>query len=167
MKKFIQGFLDMPSDQPAPRKWKLCELLLVAFMRDKVAPSCDTEIAQNLVAWQEKCEDPDANLVNSFNKFMLLLKPSILKEQLSYEFSDGNKKNHTSVFVIDWMVQNSPWALIKAKKDEWIEEVVRDFDPDNAESAEDFLERAEKFLQNSAKDEKWGITILGKVIKTN
>ena len=38
------------------------------------------------------------------------------------------------------------WALTKAKKDERIEGVVRDFDPNFAESAQDFLERAEKFL---------------------
>jgi hypothetical protein len=37
MKKFIQDFLDKHSDQPAPRKWKLCELLIVAFMREKGA----------------------------------------------------------------------------------------------------------------------------------
>ncbi len=40
MEKFIQDFLK-PSDQPAPRKWKLCELLLVAFMlkpSDQPAP---------------------------------------------------------------------------------------------------------------------------------
>jgi hypothetical protein len=142
-------------------------LLLVAFMRDKVAPSCDVKIARNLETWQEKCEDPDANLVISFNKIMLSLKPSILKEQLSYEFSDGNKKNHTSVFVVDWMVQHSPWALNKSKKAEWIDEVVNDFDPNNGDSAEDFLERAEKFLQEAVKGEKWGIKILGKVIETN
>jgi hypothetical protein len=154
MKKFMQDFL---------HERRLCELLLVAFMRNKVAPSCDAEIAENLETWQEKCDDPDANLVISFNKIMLSLKPSILKEQLSYEFSDGNKNNHTSVFVIDWMVQHSPWALNKSKKAEWIDEVVRDFDPNNAESAEDFLERAEKFLQKGVKGEKWGIKILGKV----
>ncbi len=158
MKKFIQDFL---------HQRRLCELLLVAFMRDKVAPTCDAEIAENLETWQEKCEDLDANLVNSFNKIMLSLKPSILKEQLSYEFSDGNKKNHTSVFVIDWMVQHSPWALNKSKKADWIDEVVKDFDPNNADSAEDFLERAEDFLQKGVKGEKWGIKILGKVIETN
>ncbi len=98
---------------------------------------------------------------------MLSLKPSILKEELGYKFADGNKKNHTSVFVIDWMVQHSPWALVKSKKADWIDEVVKDFDPNNADSAEDFLERAEKFLQKGVKGEKWGIKILGKVIETN
>jgi hypothetical protein len=38
------------------------------------------------------------------------------------------------------------WALTKAKKDERIEGFVRDFDPNFAESAQDFFERAEKFL---------------------
>ncbi len=56
MKKFMQDFL---------HQRRLCELLIVAFMRNKVAPSCDVEIAENLVAWQEKCDDPHVNLVNS------------------------------------------------------------------------------------------------------
>ncbi len=136
-------------------------------MRDKVAPSCDADVTENLETWQGKCEDPDANLVISFNKIMLSLKPPILKEQLNYEFSDGNKKNHTSVFVIDWMVQDSPWALNKSKKAEWIEEVVRHCDPNNADSAEDFLERAEKFLQKSVKGRKWGTQMLAEVIETS
>jgi hypothetical protein len=38
------------------------------------------------------------------------------------------------------------WALTKVKKDERIEGFVRDFDPNFAESAQDFLERAERFL---------------------
>ncbi len=147
MTNFIEGFLETPNEESAPRKWKLCDLLLVRFMRDKVAPSCDAEMAENLVVWQEKCDDPDANLVISFNKIMLSLKPPILKEQLSYEFSDGNKTNHTSVFVIDWMVQHSPWALIKAKKDEWIDEVVKDFDPNNEIVQKIFLNAPRNFFR--------------------
>jgi hypothetical protein len=134
-------------------------------MRDKVAPSWEAEIAENLVAWLENCDDPNANLVDEFNGFMEALKPSTLKE-LSYEFSDGNKENHTSVFVIDWMVQHSPWALIKAKRDEWNTKVLQQWF-DNNQSADDFMGRAEDFLQKGVKGEKWGITILGKVIQTN
>ena len=43
---------------------------------------------------------------------------------------------------------------------------MKDFDPNNADIAEDFLEHAEKFLQEAVKGEKWGIKILGKVIET-
>jgi len=102
MKQFMQSFLQS-GDEPAPRKWKLCELLLVAFMRDKVAPSCNSVIYENLEAWQGKCEDPDENLIECFHDMMQVLQPAILKE-LEYDFAIHSKQNHTSIFVIDWMV---------------------------------------------------------------
>ena len=52
MEKLMKAFLENPNDQSAPRKWKLCELLLVAFMRGKVAPACDAEMAANLNVWE-------------------------------------------------------------------------------------------------------------------
>ena len=66
MKKFMQSFL-CADDQPAPRKWKLCELLLVGFMRNLVAPSCfDESTAEDLNFWQAKCEAPVTSLCRSF-----------------------------------------------------------------------------------------------------
>eukprot|EP00001_Collodictyon_triciliatum_P063025 11198_4 len=77
------------------------------------------------------------------------LKPSILQE-LCYEFADCSKNNHTSIFVIDWMVQRSPWALIKVKRDEWNKKVLQQWF-DNNQSADDFLGRAEEFLLKGVK----------------
>jgi len=104
MKEFMQRFLQ--SSEPAPRKWNLCELLLVAFMRDKVAPSCDPVIAENLGAWQEKCGDPDENLIDYSHEMMQIWQPPIFKE-LGYDFAKISKQNHTSIFVMDWMVLRS------------------------------------------------------------
>ena len=107
MKKLIKGFLRPPSseaaEQPKQRRWRLCELLLVAFMREKIAPCLDDEIAENLNAWTEKCEDPEADLVACFSKLILSLKPSVF-EEIGYKFSEGSRKNQTSIFAIDWMV---------------------------------------------------------------
>jgi hypothetical protein len=106
MKTFMQSFLqadDQPTPtggQPAPRKRKLCELLLVAFMRDKIAPSCDAVIAENLLVWQGWCEDSNKNLIDRFHKLKQSLKPPIF-EELNYVFSKSSKLNHTSIFVID------------------------------------------------------------------
>jgi hypothetical protein len=171
MKKLIEGFLKSPSsegaEQPAMRRFRLSELLLVAFMKDKIAPCPDDEIAENLEVWQEKCEDPAANLITAFSELMLSLKASVLND-IGYDFAESSRQNHTSIFVMDWMVQHSKSALPRAKKDEWIKEVVLDwFVSGNAESAEGFLERAEKFLQRGVKGESWGAKILGKVIQTN
>ncbi len=148
-------------------KWSLCELLLVAFMKDKIAPCPDDEIPENLEVWQEQCEDPAANLITAFSELMLSLKPSVLND-IGYDFADSRRQNHTSIFVIDWMVQHSKSALPRAKEEKWIKEVVLDwFVSGNAERTDVFLERAEKFLQKGVKGESWGAKILGKVIQTN
>jgi hypothetical protein len=177
MKKLIEGFLKPPNseaaEQPTLGHFRLSELLLVAFMKDKIATCPDDEIPENLEVWQEKCEDPAANLITAFNALMLSLKPSLLND-IGYDFAESSRQNHTSIFVIDWMVQHSKSALPRGKKDEWIKEVVDDdpsflhwFVSGNGERADGFLERAEKFLQKGVKGESWGAKILGKVIQTN
>ena len=66
------------------------------------------------------------------------------------------------------MVQHSGWALPLGKQDEWDEEIVLQwFDPDNTDTSDCFLERAETFLHEGARGTSWGASILGKVIKTN
>jgi hypothetical protein len=158
---------EMQSAATALRRWRLCELLLVAFMKDKIAPCPDDEIAETLEVWQEKCEDPAVNLITAFSELMLWLKPSVLND-IGYDFAESSRQNHTRIFVIDWMVQHSKSALPRAKKDEWIKEVVLDwFVSGNGEKVDVFLERAEKFLQKGVKGESWGARIFGKVIQRN
>jgi hypothetical protein len=179
MTKFIEGFLENPSDQSAPRKWKLCELLLVGFMRNKVAPACDAEMAENMGLWHVKCQDSESDVIAVFNEMMLDLKNGLkdpmkfieIFDELGYKFAETTKQNHTSIFVIDWMVQHpdSPCSLPLLFRKEWKKKVVLQWldDHNNAETSDDFLERAEKFLQEGVKGEKWGIKILGKVIEIN
>jgi hypothetical protein len=169
MEKLIEGFLKPPRSEaaelPALRQFRLSELLLVAFMKDKIAPCPDDEIAESLELWQEKCEDPAANLINAFSELMLSLKPSVLND-IGYDFAESSRQNHTSVFAIDWMVQHSKSALPVAKTGEWNEEVVLDwFVSGNAENADNFLARAEKFLQKGVKGESWGAKILRKILE--
>ena len=165
MKQNLQSFLT-DNRGHSSRKWRLCELLLVAFMRNLVAP-CVAMIAENLEVWQGWCEDPDINLINSFDELMQMLKPPIFHE-LNYNFPKTSKQNHSSIFVINWMVRDSEWALPLGKRDAWDEEVVRQwFEPDNKEDSCDcLLERAETFLQKGVKGISWGAKILGKAIRT-
>ena len=66
------------------------------------------------------------------------------------------------------MVTVSPWQLPVAKHAVWNAEVVKGwFAPDNAESADAFLERAETFLQKSFKGQSNGAKILYKVIQVS
>jgi len=78
MKDFMQSFLR--SNEPAPRKCTLRELLLVAFLFFLFSFSCYSVIAENLEVWQEKCEDPDENLIDCFHGMMQKLHPPIFKE---------------------------------------------------------------------------------------
>ena len=176
MKKIIQGFnpaIDA-SDQPARKRWRMCELMLVAFMRNIVAPSCDSEemtevetcekIAENLQAWRDMCVDPERNLIDGFNEWVLELKPPIFKD-LEYEISESSRQNHVSVFAIDWMVQKADSKDIPSfTKKEWVGKIVQKwFDSD--EEADTFLDRAETFFLKGAIRQGW--KILAKVIQTN
>jgi hypothetical protein len=97
---------------------------------------------------------------------MIELKPSGLAE---INFQESQKKDFCSIFVINWMVTQSPWSfesLGRMAKKEWRDDVVGQwFDEDNTENSIDFLERAEKFLQGVS-GQAWGLYMLGKVIET-
>jgi len=176
MKKIIQLFnpaIDA-SDQPARKRWRMCELMLVAFMRNIVAPSCESEemtefetcenIAENLQAWHDMCVDSERNLIDGFNDWVLDLKPPIFKD-LEYEFPESSRQNHVSVFAIDWMVQKADSKDIPSfTKKEWVGKIVQKwFDSD--EEADTFLDRAETFFLKGAIRQGW--KILAKVIQTN
>jgi hypothetical protein len=168
MKKLIERFLNHKhgdaSEQPRP--WKWCELLLTAFMRDKVAPSCDSETVDDLAWWKGRCATPLENLVERFHNMSYAMRPPVLAE-INFKFPDSPKKNFASIFVIDWMVRGSPWALRRMAEEGWRDEVVKQwFDQGNTESSDIFLERAEKFLE-CLPGQAYGTTILGKVIQTS
>ena len=72
------------------------------------------EIVQVFDAWRSKCSDPTVNLIEEFHDMMLALEPPIFT-QIKHKFLDalsdgkpfpfsGGKRNHISIFVIDWMV---------------------------------------------------------------
>ena len=126
-------------------------------------------IAENLEVWQGWCEDPDINLIDSFDELMQMLKPPIFHE-LNYNFPKTSKQNHSSIFVINWMVRDSCWALpAGVLRRAWDEKVVRQwFEPDNKDSCDCLLERAEIFLRKGlVKGSSYGSKILEKVIRTN
>ena len=169
MEKFIRDFRAGSSEQH--REWQLWQLLLVGFVRNLVAPSyadSDSEDLGNLKWWRKRCNTPDTSLMQHFQKLMGELKPAIWTEMMkTYNFTGAGKQDQSTVAAIDWIVQHSEWALHGAlQKEEWRTVVVMQwFEQGNTEQAVCFLERAEKFL-GTEKGEKWGMTILGKVIET-
>jgi len=166
MKGVLEDFLSLHSGQQQHDKFKICEMLLVAFMRDKMALAGDSGVFDNLECWQEKCEDPSENLIEHFHDMMTELNPSVLHE-IGYRFADGGKDNSSSVYVINWMVQHSPWQLAVMKRKDWMKHVVKQwFEALDTETTDTFLARSEAFLQKSVNGASWGGKILGKVIET-
>jgi len=113
MHKFVKDFLAGSSEQH--REWRLCELLLVGFVRNLVAPSytdSDSKALGNLKWWRKKCKTPDARLMQDFPKLMGELNPAIWTEIMkTYNFTGTGKQNYLSIAAIDWIVQHSSWAL--------------------------------------------------------
>jgi hypothetical protein len=135
-------------------------------MRDKVAPSCDSETVEDLAWWKGRYLTPAENLVERFHEMSYEVRPPVLAE-INFKFPDSPKKDFASIFVIDWMVRSSPWALRRMAEKGWRDDVVKQwFDQGNTESSDIFLERAEKFLE-CLPSQVYGTTILGKVIQTN
>ena len=152
MANLIRDFLASSKQR---REWRLCELLLVAFMRNMIAPSCkDSNALGEIKFWQGKCNTPSTNLVQYFHEMLINLdpKPAIFTEIMDkYKVAVAGKKNDLSflsVGAIDWMVQHSAWALRgKSLIRNWRNEVVMQwFDSGSTEASDIFLERAETFL---------------------
>lgn len=166
MKAFIQGFLD---GKPGQRTWKTYELLLLAFMRDKVAPACDHEVSENLDVWHEKCEDEEEDIVSSFHLLMESLqkldsKPAFFAD-IGYTDTQASKSDGISIFAINWMALH---LLPVGKRSEWDDKVAKQwFQHGDTEPAKEFLLRAEAFLGKQVRSTTWGAKILFKVIETN
>ena len=118
MDEFLKHKRGEVVEQPATRQWKWCELLLAGFMRNKVAPSCDAETVEDLDWWRGMCVKPGENLVERFHEMCYELKPPVLAE-INFPFPDSPKKFFASIFVIDWMVRSSPWALRRMAEKGW------------------------------------------------
>ena len=76
LKIFIKDFRDGSSEQH--REWRLCELLLVGFVRNLVAPQYEhshDDSLGDLTWWQGKCKNPDTSLAHDFQTLMGQLKP--------------------------------------------------------------------------------------------
>ena len=75
-----------------------CEILLVAFVREKV--EIESDLANELLMWQEACEDADRDLIQYFNEFTADHKPTLLTN-LGYKFADSHddSRKGASVFT--------------------------------------------------------------------
>lgn len=77
---------------------------------------------------------------------MQSIKPSVL-EDIGHTFEVSAKHNHTSIFVLDWMVTQSEWKMSNANIWRWRTFVVLDwFGEGNSKGAAAFIERADSFL---------------------
>jgi hypothetical protein len=149
-----------------------CQTLLVRFMTDVIATRAadratpeDEEMLENMIVWEEKCED-GVDLVQAFSRFIMSMRPvwlarmgcdyrrTVRRRQID-NFNHFSTTEITplyhSVFVLDLMVRTS--TLSGGRKTEWAERVLRNWleeTPGNEEDATDVLTRAEAFFADPA-----------------
>ena len=68
-------------------------LLPMAFMWGVVAPSNEVDV-DDLVAWQQKCNESNKNLTVKFREMIHLLQPSFFERTLTYEFTEELDEKH-------------------------------------------------------------------------
>jgi hypothetical protein len=128
----------------SPHQYIQCQILLVRFMTDVIATRSaarataeDSEILENLEAWEEKCED-GADLVRAFSRFICIMRPHFLA-RMGCDYRQTVRRRKTdnfnnfrtteikplyhSVFVLDLMVRTS--TLSDGRKTEWSERVLK------------------------------------------
>ena len=152
-----------------------CQILLVRFMTDVIATRAadratpeDDEILENMIVWEEKCDD-GVDLVQAFSRFICSMRPVFLarmgcdyRQTVITEtivnwatFHQISRREirplYFSVFVLDLMVRTS--TLSDGRKTEWSERVLKHWleEMDAAEEdATDVLTRAEEFFADPA-----------------
>ena len=156
----------------SPHRYIQCQILLVRFMTDVIATRAaerataqDREMLENMIVWEEKCDD-GVDLVQAFSRFIMSMRPVLLARMgCNYRHTVRRQRidnfNHFrtteitplyhSVFVLDLMVRTS--TLSDGRKTEWSERVVKHWleELDTAEEdAADVLTRAEDFFADPA-----------------
>jgi hypothetical protein len=59
-------------------KYIQCQIWLVRFVKDEVAIDNDKEFIENLIVWEEKCDDRE-DLVKCFSDWITSVKPRVLE----------------------------------------------------------------------------------------
>ena len=147
------------------QKWRFCLLVLISFMRDNILEMCDIEDnlerGDELQKWRYRCTEPGDDFVRHLDRLLRSYKPPAS----GFDFTQpGTKPFESCIFVLDKLVFQN---LQIDDQIEWEEEVRKNwFDPENADAAAVFLDRAEPFLGTFYGTKTRGITILGKLIPT-
>jgi len=161
--EFLKKFIAELHGQAAQEKWRLCKLVLLAFVRDNISDMCRGDEGQEQLVglWQTICERKRG--LDFFGEFDFELKerePSALKGWNFVEKADP-KPYEACIFVLDRQMHEKILE-INSLKNRWKQRVqAKWFDPLNTDAAESFLDRAEFFLVDSLCSK-----ILGKVFET-
>jgi len=170
IQEFLKGFIaELHGDssvQASQQKWRLCKLVLLAYVRDNISDMCSGENSEGLEEllqwWQCICEEKRGLLF--FYELDCMLKdkePSAL-EGWNFDVQKAGKQYEACVFVLYRQVHE---GMLKSNflKKQWKQTVQAEwFEPLNTELAETLLDRADKFLR----ERSFVTTILGKLFET-
>jgi len=161
IQEFLQGFIaDLYgfSKVQAPRpKWRLCKLVLLAFVRDNIVDMCRGEKADGVEElfqwWQCICDEKreeklDIEIFSRQVDYALkVTKPSALVGW-NFDFQKAASKQYEAcIFVLNRKVHEE---ILRSDflKEQWEQTVrIERFEPLNTELAETFLDRADIFFE--------------------
>jgi hypothetical protein len=161
-KKDMQQEIEKLKSGGSSHKYIQCQILVLKFMKDVLSNTNDKETIENLIVWEEKCEDAK-DLVQEFSRWIMLVQPPFMKsigcrksnkmiKERFYVFGRMQtihgeiRPMYFSVFVLDWMVRTSKF-LSDVWKTAWSTNVLKDWF-ESQEDATNFLDRAEYFFEN-------------------
>ena len=156
------------------QKWRFCLLVLIAFLRDNISDMCvsedEEEREDEMQKWRFRCSEPSDEFVEQFEVLLETYKPLASEFKFACEFkfrSLETKPCEYCIFVLDKLVWQK---LPRHDQPDWKKFVQKDwFKSENADSAEDFFNRAESFLGTTfgVGTKTRGAKILGKLIPVN
>ena len=156
------------SEGQVEHKWRLCILLLIAFLRRNISTLCKSadkaERLGELQKWRSRCAESGDDFLKHFDGLLEAKKPPAS----GFDFKKSETKQFEScIFVLDEFVLQK--LSLEHEKHEWKKKVNMNwFQLENTDSAADFLDRAEPFLRKFfTKNRMDGPKILGKLIPVN
>jgi len=152
--QFLEGFIvelhGYSNVQALQSKWRLCKLVLLAFVRDNIVDMCSGENSEGVKElfkmWQYFCEEKQGiSFFDELNFELELKKPSAL-EGWNFVQKAEPRRFETCIFVLDRQVHEEILKSYSAKS-RWKQRVQAKWD-EPQDTAESFLDRAEFFFSD-------------------
>ena len=155
--------------QLVQQEWRFCVLVLISFLRDNISDMCKSknqaEREFELQKWRYRCAEPGEAFVKNFDRLLRAFKSQDFGFDCQ-KLAAVTRDWKFCIFLLDKIVSQK---LQDDDQIEWEEEVQKNwFDPENADAAAVFLDRAEPFLGATFGGSKTRCAnILGELVPAN